>query len=203
MMNTARMWAGLVLIGFGILMLLDRMDIFSFREILRTYWPLILVGMGIWIIFGRRRGEGSGDGKGVGVAGDIATTNSSESVHESNVFGNVTVHVRSGNFKGGAVTTVFGNAIVDLTQAAVGAGEHRLKVECVFGKAEVVLPTSIVAKVNADTLLGSVTVNGEKREGFVPERLLTPDLYATAPSRLFIKASTVMGEVVVNTVPPR
>ena len=203
MKNTARMWAGLFLIGFGVLMLLDRMDIFSFREIVRTYWPLILVGMGIWIIFGPRRREGTGDGRGVGVAGYIATTNSSESVHESNVFGNVAVHVRSGNFKGGAVTTVFGNAVVDLTQAAIGMGEHRLKVECVFGKVEVMLPASIVAKVKADTLLGSVTVNGEKREGFVPERVLTPDLYATAPARLSIKASTVMEEVVVNTVPPR
>ena len=52
----------------------------------------------------------------------------------------------SADFKGGDVTTVFGNCIVDLTGATTGAGEHALRVDTVFGKVAILVPTSIAGK---------------------------------------------------------
>ena len=38
---------GLVMIGIGLTFLLDRMRIADFHEIVRTYWPLFLIGLGV------------------------------------------------------------------------------------------------------------------------------------------------------------
>jgi hypothetical protein len=41
-----------ILIGLGVLFLLDNMNLFSFRWV-HSFWPLILIGLGIWIFMRR------------------------------------------------------------------------------------------------------------------------------------------------------
>ena len=200
MKYTARTWWGIILIALGVLMLLDRADVLDFREIYRTYWPLLLVGFGVWNIL---KGTGSrveGSVPVAGVAGDRTVSSGVEMLSESTVFGNVSVNVHSSDFKGGDVSTVFGNCVVDLTGAGIGAGEHALKVDTILGKVEILVPTSIAVKAMADTVLGSVILNGRKRGGFFPASEWVSPGYDTALSRLRIDGSAVLGEVLITPV---
>ena len=52
----------------------------------------------------------------------------------------------------------------------------------------------------ADTVLGSVTLNGQKRGGILPASEWASPGYDTASSRLRIDASAVLGEVMVTSV---
>jgi predicted membrane protein len=54
--------------------------------------------------------------------------------------------------------------------------------------------------VGADGVLGEVTVNGVKKEGFFPALEWTSPSYASGSARLQIDVSTVFGEVSVVPV---
>jgi hypothetical protein len=50
---------GLVILGIGVVFtLIDVLNIFSFN-----WWPLVLILLGIYLLFGSRRGEGGGKDK--------------------------------------------------------------------------------------------------------------------------------------------
>jgi hypothetical protein len=51
----------IVLIGLGLIFLLDRLDIFSGR-LLEFAWPVLLIGVGVWLIV-RRVGDSQGGSK--------------------------------------------------------------------------------------------------------------------------------------------
>ncbi len=200
MKYTARTWWGIILIAVGVLMLLDKTDVVDFSGMFRTYWPLLLVAFGVWTILQRTHSRSEGSVPVAGVAGDRTVSSSVEMLSESTVFGNVAVNVHSSDFKGGDVNTVFGNCVVDLSGASIGVGEHVLKVDTVLGKVEILVPTSIAVKANADTVLGSVVLNGRKRGGILPVSEWVSPGYDTALSRLRIDASAVLGEVMVTSV---
>jgi hypothetical protein len=50
-----------ILIALGLLFLLDRLDIFSGR-LLEFSWPVLLIGVGVWLIV-RRLGDSQGGSK--------------------------------------------------------------------------------------------------------------------------------------------
>jgi hypothetical protein len=51
----------IVLIGLGVLFLLGQLDIFSDR-IFAYFWPVLLIGLGVWLII-RRLGDSQGGSK--------------------------------------------------------------------------------------------------------------------------------------------
>jgi hypothetical protein len=52
------MWWGSLLIGLGVLFLLDTADVLNVRELIRTFWPLILVFIGVRMLIRRQMGSG-------------------------------------------------------------------------------------------------------------------------------------------------
>ena len=215
MFSTSRFWWGIVLIGLGILFLLDTANVLDVREMIQTFWPLILVFIGIRMLLRRRMGTAGGaaatGGAGPGAAGAAnwnaggstgsdARQSTGDRVEESNLFGNANVRVVSSTFRGGKISTLFGGAEVDLVGATMAPGTHTLKIDCLFGGVTVRLPAGIAVTVSADGVLGEVTVNGEKREGFFPSIEWTSPSYASGSARLQIDASTIFGQVSVVSV---
>lgn len=47
------LFAGFALILLGSLFLLDRLDIIHFGHVVRYFWPLIIVGIGVWRLLNR------------------------------------------------------------------------------------------------------------------------------------------------------
>ena len=53
----SRYVAGIILIILGVLFLLDEFDIFYFGDILRTYWPLLIVLYGLGSLFDKTKSK--------------------------------------------------------------------------------------------------------------------------------------------------
>ena len=109
----------LVLIGIGIFILMDNLDISESQ-----YWPVILILIGAGIIFGRSDGrkDRSEKQKSEQKWEFSGTTTSSSTDGDLNVtctFGEANERVESKDFKGGSATVTFGSAKLDLTDAVV------------------------------------------------------------------------------------
>jgi hypothetical protein len=51
--DTGALFTGAVLIGIGTLFLLDRLHIASFHRLIRDYWPMMFIAIGVSNLFGK------------------------------------------------------------------------------------------------------------------------------------------------------
>jgi predicted membrane protein len=188
-------WPGVILIVLGALFLLDTLEVSSFGHVVRTYWPLILIIVGIalllksqrdWMAAGPSTPQGEGR-QGVETSADV--------VSESSVFGNIFVKPTSKNFRGGSVSAVFGNLELNLASVELAPGEQHLGVHGVFGGVRVTLPKDVGLMVRGNCLFGEVTVLNQKRGGIGSEVFHKSDNYDTAEKKLNITASQVFGDL--------
>lgn len=157
----------IVLLGVGTVFLAD--EIAPEIGIFRFIWPTVLIGIALWMIFGRRPNWTSGkwpghhwdkerwkremeDWKaGTWKYGEYAppteptdfTTpplnNQAERFESISVFGSTRKAVFSKNFIGGEVISVLGSAEIDLSQADIH-GRVNLEVTQVLGSAKLIVP---------------------------------------------------------------
>src|SRR5512143_1271436 len=146
-MNTsARRWFGLLLILAGALFLLDTLRVLDLGTAFERFWPLLLVVWGLWVIARPRREVGPAIDSTKGgsqVFGDLDTGTAADILEHSNVFGDVRIKVTSQNFRGGALSTVFGDTVVGCSGASLADGEPVLSMNGVFGDCTVRVPKGV------------------------------------------------------------
>lgn len=185
------MFPGVVLITLGVLFLLNNLGVADFGDIVREYWPLILVLWGLSILRRSKsppRHDSSPSSQGT----------DRELLHESNVFGDTFLNVTSQSFKGGSISTVFGDCDIDLSQADVAEGEHELRLHSVFGDTSINLPKDAAISVTASSTLGKLTVLGQRKNGFSSEVHVASPNYESSSKRLKISLSKVFGDTRVG-----
>lgn len=199
-MNRSRLWGGVALIALGMLFLLDSMDVMPFGEVIRTYWPLVLIALGLRIV-----ATGSGGSGRLTAAPDApappgeAEVTAAETLHHSSVFGDLTLRVESRGFGGGSASAVFGDIEIDMRTAQLREGHSLLKLSGVFGSIRVRLPQGIDYAVSMNTVLGDLEAGERRSEGFSPVlRYQTPG-YGNVSRTLMITASQVLGDVSVRS----
>ena len=200
MVRSRGRWLGFVLIALGIIFLLDSTGALDFGEALRTYWPLLLVLWGLLLLLrgGRGRRAWRADGPPAGAVTDAAAGPAGESLQSANVFGDLEIRVTSPAFRGGSVSTVFGDLVVDLSPGGLADGDHLLTMSGVFGDTRLTAPRGAALEVTAHTLAGDLTVMDQTREGFsVSLKYTSPD-FATAAKRLHVSISQVFGDIHVS-----
>jgi predicted membrane protein len=179
---------GLLFVILGILLLLDNLDIADFGEVVGTCWPIIIIILGLSIVMKKRHH-----------AETINPTNQeqfgSDLLHQSNVFGDITMSVVSQNFKGGSVSTVFGNCDLDLSKSIVADGEHILRIHSVFGDSTIILPKDTAVSVSANTVFGDVNTMGQRKGGFSPKVETSSPGFESSNKKLKIVVSKVFGDV--------
>jgi predicted membrane protein len=180
--------AGFIFIVLGFLLLLDNLEIADFGYMIGHYWPLLLIIWGLSIIM-RNKGRSTPSDTIHGQGSE------SELLHESNVFGNISLNISSKNFKGGSLSTVFGDCNLDLSQSTIADGEHILRIHSVFGNSLILLPKDAAVSVSAGAVFGELNLFGQHKGGFSSDiQTSTPD-YASVPNRLKIIVSKVFGDV--------
>jgi predicted membrane protein len=188
-------WPGVILVVLGVLFLLDTLEVSSFGHVVRTYWPLILIIVGIALLLKSQRDwmtAGPSTSQGEGYQG---VETSADVISESSVFGNIFVKPTSKNFRGGSISAVFGNLELNLASMELAPGEQHLGVHGVFGGVRVTLPKDVGLMVRGNCLFGEVTVLNQKRGGIGSEILHKSDNYDTAERKLNITASQVFGDL--------
>jgi predicted membrane protein len=200
MTNTPRQWLGIGLIILGALFLLDALRFLDFGEILRTYWPLLIILWGVLVLV-RRTSPSKAHFVGAPnstVMGDVETSSDEDSLNHSNVFGNVSVRVTSQSFRGGRVSTVFGDSRIDLSGGGLAVGVQKLSTSGVFGTCTIYLPKGAAYSISGHTVFGSVWTPDQQRQGVSATVVYESPGYAAADKKLQISVSQVFGDVRVE-----
>ncbi len=193
----------LILLGVGIL--LDNLGVLDFEQAFHDYWPLLLILWGISVIMKRRRsppppapGAPSPPSPEMQAPDSSSAVASSDLVHQSNVFGDLVTKITSQSFRGGSVSTVFGNCDLDISDAAFASGDHELRVHGVFGDSTITLPRDAAVTITAHSLFGDVSILGEHKHGISTDITATTPAYATQTNRLRLNITKVFGDIRVR-----
>ena len=185
---------GIVLILLGIMFLLDTLDVVSFGDMIRDYWPLLLVLGGAQLLLRGRQPAGKAQPS----PGEEKTSTTADEINYTNLFGDVDANVASGSFRGGLVSTVFGDTTIDLRGITLAEGEQRLKISGVFGDTHIVLPQGLPFAASTSTVFGSITVAGHASSGFPAALEYATPGYDASPRRLRIELTQVFGDHIVE-----
>lgn len=122
---------GILFILAGIIILTVRLNEFDFSNLLFMYWPAIIILMGILILF-------SGQGKGLKFDHDKEIGD--DFIDYMNIFSSLENINTSKDFRGGAITTIFGGAEIDLRMATINPQNCEMSLTVLFGGLELRLP---------------------------------------------------------------
>ena len=127
----SRVW-GAILMGFGVLLQLDRLAIIHLTW--GMLWGLGWIAVGVAVMWGslvaRRLGPSKTD-----LEADPSTT-----LSDNVVFGGIERRITTKDFRGGVTTAIFGGIELDLTEAEIQGPEARLEANAIFGGIELRVP---------------------------------------------------------------
>lgn len=191
--NSKAIW-GLIIIGVGVLLLLQKFNYIDIGEFIGNYWPVLLILWGLGLVFKRGHRE---EPSAISM-GDKNLVIDDDEPNHSNVFGDVEVKIETQNFRGGKMHTVFGDVEVDLADMNITSGEKNLYLSGVFGDIDVAVPRNLPFKVKANLVAGEISLMGQKRSGFSIQDTYRSAGYESAVNRLNISISHVFGEIKVR-----
>jgi predicted membrane protein len=173
--------AGLLLIFFGALFLLDKTGAinFHFWRFLGDFWPVILIILGLWIIYEEasqktRRWESSDSGRSFG------------SINSSPVeFGPDDLKYSAG----------FGEIRISLANTRLNQGINRLQASLGLGDIRIIVPHDAACKIFGSSGIGDVEIFGEKSGGLSSSKDYTDPNYESADTKLEIQAKAAVGSV--------
>lgn len=92
---------------------------------------------------------------------------------------------------------VFGKVTIDLRNVLLSEPETFIKVNVVFGGAEIFLPSDLPVKIKSDVVFGGVQLPDGKSGGFGSAKYRS-DNFDEAPNRLFIEINAIFGGTEVH-----
>jgi len=168
---------GFVLILIGGIFILPRAFDLPFNA-MHLFWPVILIGVGILILF--KRSPGNTFKKRFHHTNDQSLDDGY--ILEENIFSGGKQRVMNQVFRGGHITCIFGGSELDLTQASLVDGVSELEINTIFGGVTLIVPADWKVQLKMTSIMGGFA---DKRS-YIKEN---PD-----PSRmLIIKGSTIFG----------
>ncbi|TRX62671.1 hypothetical protein FNH22_00830 [Fulvivirga sp. M361] len=145
---------GIIMIAIGGVFLLEEFYYFDFRDILRVFWPVVIIVIGVSLILRRNKKS----------KWDAEKKNDLDYIDDFAIFGGRERVVDSQNFKGGKITALFGGSEISLTNAQLAEGVNELDVFVMFGGTEIRVPADWSVRVEVFSILGGFT---DKRKSSV------------------------------------
>lgn len=167
------------LVGIGILLMLDRMDIIDFSW--RTIWPLVLIGLGGYLVAKAVRSKRAVE-HGVAMV-DGASVGAGEVVDVTAILGAYERRVTTQDFRGGEITAVMGGCELDMRGASI-QGEAVINVFAFWGGVTIKCPPEWDVVLQGTPILG----------GFEEKTIAPPD----NSKRLVIRGYAIMGGVEIR-----
>ncbi len=182
---------GFLLVGLGVVFLLDKLDVMDVGEFFSTFWPLILIGIGLKLVLNRNTGESAKSSK-------KTLTLTEQTVKYSKVFGDVKLHVDNQDFNGGSISVMLGEIDLDLAKSSIKEGEKNLSLSGVIGEISVILPKTLKVTVKANVTIGDIKILDTTDDGFFITRTYQSEGYETAKKKLYISVSQVIGDIEIR-----
>lgn len=187
-LSLRRYFWGLLFIGIGVLLLLDKLGQLDFGDFIGTYWPVIIILIGLKMFF-------AGSARTRFRAGDVDAVETSAKVNVKHTFGDVRLKLDTKEFAGGIISNVFGNIEVDMEYIMLREGIHHLELKGVFGDLVVILPKQAAVSVTATSSFGAVRIKDRSSSGLSGYTTYTSDGYHKAESKLAIEAHQTIGDI--------
>lgn len=154
-------------------------------------WPLLLVLIGLYIIFGRGSCRHNKIFEST-VETESSTRSSSgnDFVESVNVFGGGNKVIHSDNFRGGNIVSIFGGSEINLSNCKLAKGENIIEVTAVFGGTTIIVPPDWKMEVDILPIFG----------GFGDKRTKDPNKIFPDDRVLIIKGLVLFGGGEVKTI---
>lgn len=177
---------GLILVLLGCLLILDNLGVLDFFEVILTYWPILLIIIGIYYVFkSPQRNEEKKE-------------KSADLIHRSSVFEDIQLNINSKNFKGGSLSTLFGDIILDISQVEFAEGEHILKINAAIGDIIIKVPDQYNIKYDNSTIIGSLQVFDNNLNGVFRNLKLETHVAQNLNHKFHIITSQIIGDLKIN-----
>jgi len=164
--------SGIFFILFGAFFLLMRLEILG-RTVWHYFWPLLIIGLGLWLLVRPARGPSRKN------IADLP----SGGLRLSAVLTGLDRRVEAQDFRGGRAEAILGALDLDLTRAGLAGGEATLELSVVMGGMDVRVPREWLVVLHATPVLGGV------------DDLTKPAPEAERKGVLHVKASAVLGGI--------
>jgi len=147
----SRTFGFILLIVGGFFLLPEIIDLpYNFR---RSFWPVLLILVGLFIIFRsgliRKQGEFNTPEDG-----------NMDYIDEVNIFSGSEKKIAIKNFRGGRLTSIFGGSEIDLTGSELAEGNNVIEVFFMFGGSSFILPADWSVTNKVTSILGGFSEKG-------------------------------------------
>jgi predicted membrane protein len=148
---------GFILIGIGGLFLMREYFDYSISDLISDYWPVALIIMGLYILskrgsHGKKDLHESGEEK-TGINDDHIDI---DAIDFFEIFSGGVRKIRSNNFRGGKITSIFAGPEVDFYDCKLADGTSILEVTAIFGGIELVIPNDWNVIINVTAIFGGI-----------------------------------------------
>lgn len=172
---------GSILIGVGVIMILNRSGLFYIN--FRTIWPLALIAVGGSLLYRALRNKSAGPQAGMAIQKGVDGSDSDELIDVTAVLAGFERRITGRPFRGGEVTAIMGGCNLDLRDSSI-EGEAVLNVFALWGGITLRCPPDWTVVLQGTPIMG----------GFEEKTATPPD----ASKRLIIKGYAIMGGVEVR-----
>ena len=160
LLSTENKSPGLVLVTIGVIGFIPEL------------WPLLLVGIGLYILY-RKNAQPSSERGAV----------DENMIDDVSIFGGGKKSISSQNFKGGKVTSIFGGSEIDLLDAQLASGDQTIELVAIFGGNTLIIPPEWNVKIDVVPIFGGIS---DKRRKAAIEQIDTS-------KRLIIRGTVLFG----------
>lgn len=144
----------------------------------RLLWPMLIIGAGLWMLFGRscRTGLSRSSGWDKQVLSPDQETTSGPSTADDKIdsvaiFGGVKKNIVSKNFLGGEIVNIFGGSEINLMQADIN-GKVKLEVVQVFGGTKIIVPANWAVHSEMVAIFGGIDDKRPPQQASSPDKVL-------------------------------
>lgn len=181
--SNSGMLGGMILLVVGTIWLFNNFGVFrfDFGDFIGQAWPLAIIGVGVYLLFGAKIKGAVNPASGAGTikqaVGDMDLT--PESIGPDGLF----------------IALSLGEVRLDLRDTRLQDGENIIEVKLGAGDVRIKTPKGISLSVQGRTGVGDLHLLGRDVDGFVAKLDHDDDDYKTAEKKLRIIAKVGLGDV--------
>jgi predicted membrane protein len=156
-------------------------------ELSRFFWPFLIIGIGTWLVFGRKKAFHTEDFTNwdQAVEPEVYDTNfagetterpasgtlTEDKIESVSIFGGVKKNIVSKNFQGGEIVNFFGGCEINLMQADI-KGRVKIEVVQVFGGTKIIVPANWTIHSEMVAIFGGIEDKRPPQLNAIPDKIL-------------------------------
>lgn len=193
---------GVILVGLGIIFLVEILFGSNLFDFLISLWPLILIVIGWKILRDAKRSQRKHEYEDEGKSSfeeksskGFSKESEEDRFAHSAIIGDTSIRLTTKNFQGGNASSVIGDIHVNLSEIDFDSGERKLRFSTVIGDSNITMPKDFAFNITGSSVIGDIHIFGQKAEGLFRNLSYKSQNYDTAEKRIKIFVSSVIGDI--------